>query len=252
MSSSSCWNCGAEVAPDALFCAGCEALQPPRPGRDYFEVLGMPRRFELEPEALEAAFKQLSRRLHPDRFATASPRERRLSLEHATALNDAYRTLRVPVKRAEYLLGLWGRPIGEEASRGTRLPMEFLEEVMELRERIAEAKFERDTEGVQRLLARVEQQWQDRYRDIEQRFAKLEAGSMSTDARTDRESESTGTAHRAEATSAPAGTALVSEAGSGEEARQVEALEQALHMLRYLQGILTEQGIVPSPAAPSR
>ena len=151
----SCWSCGAEVPLDALFCPACESLQPPRPGRDYFRILEVPRSFRQDPATLEAAFKRLSRKLHPDRFATASARERRLSLEHATALNDAWRTLKVPVKRAEYLLGLWGRPIGEEASRSAGLPMEFLEEVMELREAVAEAKFERDEAAKAFHLGRV-------------------------------------------------------------------------------------------------
>jgi len=211
-----CWNCKQELAADALFCPECETLQPPLPGRDYFQILELPRTFTLAPATLEQAFKRLSRQLHPDRFATASPRVRRLSLEHATALNDANRTLRVPVKRAEYLLELWGRPIGKEDSR-SQLPLELMETVMELREQIADAKFEGDQATLSRRLEDVSRQWRDRYASVEALFSQLKTLSDPT-----------------------------------QEKSLMDKLEQELHMLRYLQGILTEHGMSPTPATPDR
>ena len=109
---SSCWQCGEAVPEADLFCPACDTLQPPRPGRSHFEVLGIPPRFEVDLVAMERAFKGLSRQLHPDRFALESAAVRRLSMEHATALNDAYRAL----KRAVSLDG-----DNEDARRGFRI-----------------------------------------------------------------------------------------------------------------------------------
>ena len=75
---------------------------------DHFETLGLPRRFAVDLPDLERRFREQSREVHPDRFATASPPERRAALERSTALNDAYRTLKDPLRRATYFLELRG------------------------------------------------------------------------------------------------------------------------------------------------
>jgi molecular chaperone HscB len=111
-------------------------------GQDYFEVLGVPRSWHLSLESLAARHLALSRELHPDRFAQASPRERILSLERTTAVNDAYRTLRDPIRRAEYLLRQQG--IGhsdQDIARGHQsggTDPAFLAEIMEIREQMLE------------------------------------------------------------------------------------------------------------------
>jgi len=93
---------------------------------DYFQFFGLEPRFNLDPADLENRFHRLSRQLHPDRFAQAAPAEREQSLAASANLNDAYRTLRDPIARAEYFLKLQGFEQTKE------VPAELLEEVFEL------------------------------------------------------------------------------------------------------------------------
>ncbi|MBI4511183.1 MAG: Fe-S protein assembly co-chaperone HscB [Deltaproteobacteria bacterium] len=131
-------ECKACQAADAvsLLCEACGAVQPPRPGLDKFTALGLPRTLALEPAMLEARYRELSRKLHPDRFVRAPANERLLSLQAATTLNEAYRTLRSPKARAEYLLSLEGIDIGEAAA----VDKAFLMEIIALREELISAK----------------------------------------------------------------------------------------------------------------
>jgi len=87
-------------------------------------------KLNLDPEDLQRRFYDLSRLLHPDRFMRRSETERQYSLDAASILNDAYRTLRDPVRRAQYLLKQQGFEIGEQRSKD--VPPELLEEVFEL------------------------------------------------------------------------------------------------------------------------
>src|SRR3989440_6338209 len=150
-----CWSCGDSRAPTDALCPACGTVQPPPPPQgvlDKFAVLGLPRGYELDERALEETFRALSRKLHPDRFVRATPRERRFSLEQTTLLNDAYRTLRDPVRRAEHLLALRGVKVaGEERGGATAMPQEFLEQALEDREKLLEAKMEGGPEAVGRL-----------------------------------------------------------------------------------------------------
>ena len=123
-----CWQCAAPIS-ESLFCRSCKSLQ--QPSRDYYRVLGMERHnLNLDPEDLQRRFYDLSRLLHPDRFMRRSETERQYSLDAASILNDAYRTLRDPVRRAQYLLKQQGFEIGEQRSKD--VPPELLEEVFEL------------------------------------------------------------------------------------------------------------------------
>jgi molecular chaperone HscB len=97
---------------------------------DYYAVLGIPRGLNLSLDALQQRYYELSRQLHPDRFMQKPEAERQRALDMSSALNDAYRTLKDPVKRAQYLLGLEGFDIGEQRSKD--VPPELLEEVFEL------------------------------------------------------------------------------------------------------------------------
>jgi molecular chaperone HscB len=123
---STCWQCGTPA--DSLFCPSCNALQPPPSG--YYELFGMPVRLALSVDDVQQRFYALSRMLHPDRFTRRSERERQYSLEASSLLNDAWRALRDPVKRAEYVLRQNGFDIGEQ--RSSNVPPELLEEVFEL------------------------------------------------------------------------------------------------------------------------
>jgi len=112
---------------------------------DYFKVFGLSRSFALDTTTLERDFHRLSRLLHPDRFARASVREQEWSLAATARLNDAYRTLRDPIQRTEYLLKLEGLQIGEEhAGRGKAAdrqpPPDLLEEVFELNMQLEEMR----------------------------------------------------------------------------------------------------------------
>src|SRR4051812_30048968 len=102
-----CWSCEREAGAEPA-CASCGALQPPDRTADAFAVLGVPARYAVDVADLEGRYKELSRKVHPDRFAKDDPRARRASLERTVQLNEAWRTLRDPVRRAEYLLKLSG------------------------------------------------------------------------------------------------------------------------------------------------
>lgn len=114
----------------------------------YFELLGLPQRFDLDPAALERAYLDRSRETHPDRFAAAPASERRVAVQRSMELNDAYQTLRKPVRRAEYLLARHGLTIGDNERIADA---EFLMSILTLREELAEARAAGRTDEVARL-----------------------------------------------------------------------------------------------------
>ncbi|HXT23231.1 MAG TPA: Fe-S protein assembly co-chaperone HscB [Candidatus Eisenbacteria bacterium] len=105
---------------------------------DYFAFFGLPRKLGLEMSLLEQKFLQLSWKLHPDNFVNASGEERELSLKRSSELNDAYRVLRDPVARVEYLLEIEGER--KEGGKKQQAPPELLEEVFELNESLDELR----------------------------------------------------------------------------------------------------------------
>ena len=136
MSARTCWSCGGAVAASDALCPACGKVQPaPSAGTqpDRFATLDFEPSFD-EPAGLDETFRALSRKLHPDRFARATPQERRYSLEQTTRLNEAYKTLKDPVRRAEHLLSLRG------VQGDPKMSPEFLEQTMEDREKLLEAK----------------------------------------------------------------------------------------------------------------
>jgi molecular chaperone HscB len=148
----SCWSCGDMRA--AHFCDGCGAVQPALP-TDFFRFFALPRRLNIDLKALERRFYRLSRKLHPDHFGGASDREQQWSLEKTSQLNDAYRSLRDPIARTEYLLKLEGIKFGEQSKKATEqarvsgevkkqaVPPDMLEEVFELNIQLEEARLNR-------------------------------------------------------------------------------------------------------------
>jgi len=146
---SSCWSCGDMRA--AHFCHACGKVQPPAPV-DYFAFFGMPRKLNVDVASLEREFYELSRKLHPDLNARADKREQEWSLEQSSLLNDAYRTLKDPIKRTQYLLGLEGVELEEQSKSATEkaraagevkkqiVPPDLLEEVFELNIQLEEAR----------------------------------------------------------------------------------------------------------------
>src|ERR1700746_1088323 len=97
---------------------------------DYFSVFGLPRKLSIDLSLLEQKFLQLSWKLHPDNFVNASEPERELSLKKSSELNDAYRALRDPLARVEYLLEIEGER--KEGEKKQQAPPEILQEVFGL------------------------------------------------------------------------------------------------------------------------
>ena len=148
----SCWSCGTMRA--VHFCSACGKVQPPVPV-DYFTFFGLPRRLNVDTAILERDFYDLSRKLHPDLSARADAREQEWSLEQSSLLNDAYRTLKDPIKRTEYLLRLEGVELEEQSKAATEkaratgqikkqvVPPDLLEEVFELNMQLEELRMQK-------------------------------------------------------------------------------------------------------------
>jgi molecular chaperone HscB len=144
-----CWSCGTVRA--LHFCESCGKVQPATPV-DYFTFFGMPRKLDIDTAALDKDFYELSRKLHPDLNALAGAQEQEWSLQQSSMLNDAYRTLKDPVKRTQYLLKLEGVELEEQSKLATEqaratgqvkkqiVPPDLLEEVFELNMKLEELK----------------------------------------------------------------------------------------------------------------
>jgi molecular chaperone HscB len=139
-----CWNCSGATG-GAHFCPACGKIQPLPRGADFFAFFGLPQKLTIDLADLEQRFHSLSWKLHPDNFMRASEDERQLSLDRSSQLNDAYRTLRDPVARVEYLLGLAG--MRREGQKKQQAPAELLEEVFELNESLDELRDARASGG---------------------------------------------------------------------------------------------------------
>ncbi len=121
---------------------------------NHFALFQMPVSFELDSAQLEAAFRELQGRVHPDRFAAASDVEKRVAMQWATRANEAYQTLKNPIKRAAYLCELNGVDLGMESN--TAMPPGFLLQQMTWRESLDEARHAKDItvlEALERELA---------------------------------------------------------------------------------------------------
>ena len=133
-----CWSCKEEIG-GAPLCPSCVKIQPLGKNSDYFSVMGLPRKLELDPRVLEPVFHALSRRFHPDMHRMASGRERIIALENAAVLNQAYRTLKDPFERVAYLLRL---ELGQDGAESKDAPPEELfEEILEVQELLGEYRF---------------------------------------------------------------------------------------------------------------
>jgi molecular chaperone HscB len=144
-----CWSCGDMRA--AQFCRQCGKVQPPAPA-DYFTFFGLPYRLNLDTTKLEREFYSLSRHLHPDNNAVRTSQEQEWSLQQSSSLNDAYRTLKDPISRTQYLLRLQGVRLEEQSTAATEdarrtgkakkqvVPPDLLEEVFELNVQLEEAR----------------------------------------------------------------------------------------------------------------
>jgi len=210
-----CRDCGGGAPIDAHFCPQCEKILSLGRHGDYFTFVGLPRKLNLDPADLERRFRDLSRQFHPDFFYNASPAERRASLERSSYLNDAYRTLKNPVARLEYLLEVEGlAPRGpQEASKA--VPPALLEEVFALNEELDEI---RDA----RAGGAPPAEWR----------ARLERARVPIEARR--------AAHEADvAALSQAWDALVDAGSDAERRRALEALRERVLERNYINNLLT-------------
>jgi molecular chaperone HscB len=178
-----CWSCQAP-AGGAHFCPACGKIQPLPAGADYFAFFGLPQKLGIVPASLEGQFHKLSWKLHPDNFVRASEFERNLSLERSSELNDAYRTLRDPIARVEYLLLHLG--LRKEGTTKQQAPPELLEEVFELNESLDELREARaeggDTGELRGGLAEAQRNFQEKLVEVD---AELAAAGRDWDAALD-------------------------------------------------------------------
>lgn len=121
---------------------------------DPFLTLGLPRQYDVDLTSVEKTHRELSRALHPDKYAGAGASERRDSLERAVAVNEAFRIVRDPVRRAEALFTLAGVPVGENVE--PKSEPAFLMEMLEQREALSDARDARDASKIRSLVIEVE------------------------------------------------------------------------------------------------
>jgi molecular chaperone HscB len=163
-----CWSCH-ERTIGTHFCSSCgKMLQLPEKS-DYFAMFEIPRKLWIEMSALEKKFLQLSWKLHPDNYVNATPEEREISLKRSSELNDAYRTLREPVSRVEYLLAIEGARV--EGKSKQQAPPELLEEVFELNESLDELREARasagDTTALKERLESAQKNFQSKLEEVD-------------------------------------------------------------------------------------
>lgn len=119
--------------------------------KTHFQLFNLPPVYALDAVALDRAYREVQREVHPDRFVSASDAEKRLAAQWATQANEAYRTLKSPLNRGRYVLKLNG--IDTEEERNTAMPLEFLKQQMEWREAVEEAKAAKDDKRLTGLTA---------------------------------------------------------------------------------------------------
>ena len=187
-----CWSCGSMRA--AHFCGSCGKVQPPVPV-DYFAFFGLPPKLNLDVKSLEKDFYELSRKLHPDLNARAGSQEQQWSLEQSSLLNDAYRTLRDPIKRTQYLLELEGVELEEQSKSATEkaratgevkkqiVPPEMLEEVFELNMQLEELRMNKKmgeddpslTADIAKHKAALEEKYENLLQELQSYWKKWDA-----------------------------------------------------------------------------
>ncbi len=130
-----CWKCGAPIASLDV-CTQCATLQHFPEGIDYFTLFGIGPRLKIDLAWLEATFYQLSRKFHPDFFQKKSSEEQAISLENSAFVNKAYRTLKDPIQRAEYLI----QRVEGGSAVSTEAPADLFDEILELQESLEGVK----------------------------------------------------------------------------------------------------------------
>jgi molecular chaperone HscB len=145
--------------------------------QNHFQLFGLAQSFEIDAAQLDLHYRALQAQVHPDKSAHLSEAEQRLAMQRSTQVNEAYQTLRNPLRRARYLLSLHGVDTQEDTN--TSMPVDFLMAQMEWREAIAEAQEARDVAVLDELEARLHRET----RELETQLAgKIDAEKNYADA----------------------------------------------------------------------
>jgi len=140
--------------------------------QNHFELFQLPASFAVDQDALDAAYREIQGRVHPDRFVSATDTEKRVAMQWATRANEAYQTLRNPQKRAQYLCEINGVDLQTESN--TAMPASFLMQQMEWREALDDARSSKDAGALDELDAQVRR---ERKSMLEQVGKQLDAGN---------------------------------------------------------------------------
>jgi molecular chaperone HscB len=132
--------------------------------QNFFQLFGLPARFQVDGEQLDRAYREMQASVHPDRFVNAAEAERRVSMQQSTQVNEAYQTLKNPVRRAAYLLRQQG--VDPQFETNTAMPPDFLVEQMEWREAIEEASGSADARELDHLSSRLAGELKNMYAEI--------------------------------------------------------------------------------------
>ena len=136
--------------------------------QNHFELFQLPQKFAVDAAALDAAYRDVLARVHPDKYVNASDAEKRVAMQWATRANEAYQTLKNPQKRAQYLCELNGVDLQIESN--TAMPMAFLMQQMEWREELAEARAGKDADALDSLDQQLRRARKARLAEIEQQL----------------------------------------------------------------------------------
>jgi molecular chaperone HscB len=117
--------------------------------KNHFELFQMPVMFEIDTQQLDAAYREVQGRVHPDKFVTATDAEKRVAMQWATRANEAYQTLKNPLKRAMYLCEMNGVDLATESN--THMPTAFLMQQIEWREALDEARDAKNQSALEQL-----------------------------------------------------------------------------------------------------
>ncbi|HEX7645271.1 MAG TPA: Fe-S protein assembly co-chaperone HscB [Burkholderiaceae bacterium] len=117
--------------------------------QNHFDLFHLPQQFVIDASALEQAYRRVQSQVHPDKFAAGSDTEKRVAMQWATRANEAYQTLKNPLKRASYLCELHGVDLGTESN--TAMPRQFLMQQMEWRETLDEVRAGKDIDALEVL-----------------------------------------------------------------------------------------------------
>jgi molecular chaperone HscB len=124
--------------------------------QNHFELFNLPARFDVDLAALDSAYRDVQGRVHPDRFVNATDTEKRVAMQWATRANEAYQTLKNPLKRARYLCELHGIDLQTESN--TAMPMDFLMQQMEWRDALGEARAAKNADALDELDAQLKRE----------------------------------------------------------------------------------------------